>query len=284
MKTNAFSTMALSKFVADEAYKNLLRDAKLETRSYEDVARDWEENSSEWFHALIAIEDLPIVLAIPDLRIYAWCRCKVVADDGSEAHFHWHALVHFTKATRESWRRRATRLGVRFASRKNTFKKIKCLDHAVGVLRYLACADGQKAGRRDGDGLRTHPHTHYSRQPIEEHHRHPRGKRCAPVREEISSSIASFLDLSTKSNWQTDALHDYETCRCDRGKAGKAKLAAANEKRRAFYKTEAGIATKKKYREKADVKRRIINELQMFTVSNKAQFSKERIENLVKLL
>ena len=79
--------MALSKFVADEAYKNLLRDAKLETCSYEDVARDWEENSREWFHALIAIEDLPIVLAIPDLKIYAWCRCKVVADDGSEAHF-----------------------------------------------------------------------------------------------------------------------------------------------------------------------------------------------------
>ena len=47
--------------------------------------------------------------------------------------------------------------------------------------------------------------------------------------------------------------------------------AATNEKRRAFYKTEAGIATKKKYWEKADVKRRIINELQMFTVSNKAQ-------------
>ena len=51
--------MALSKYVEDEAYKNLLRDVKLETRSYEDVARDWEENSSEWFHALIAIEDLP---------------------------------------------------------------------------------------------------------------------------------------------------------------------------------------------------------------------------------
>ena len=61
-------------------------------------------------------------------------------------------------------------------------------------------------------------------------------------------------------------------------------LAAANEKRRAFYKTEAGIATKKKYREKAAVKRRIINELQMLTVSSKAELSKERIENFIKLL
>ena len=276
--------MALSKYVADEAYKNLLRDARLETRSYEEVARDWEENSREWFHALIAIEDLPIVLAIPGLRIYAWCRCKVVADDGSEAHHHWHGLVHFTANTRDSWRRRAHRLGVRFSSRKNTFKKIKCLDHAVGVLRYLACADGQKVGRRDQDGLRTQPHTHYSRQPIEERHRHSRGKNCAPVRDEISTSIASFLDLSTKSNWTSNALHDFETCQCDRGKKGKAKLAAANEKRRAFYKTEAGIATKKKYREKAAVKRRIINELQMLTVSSKAELSKERIENLIKLL
>ena len=96
--------MALSKFVGDEAYKSLLLDAKLETRSYEDVARDWKENSREWFHALIAIEDLPIVFAIPGLHIYAWCRCKVVADDGAEAHHHWHGLVHFTATTRDSWR------------------------------------------------------------------------------------------------------------------------------------------------------------------------------------
>ena len=68
------------------------------------------------------------------------------------------------------------------------------------------------------------------------------------------------------------------------GERERAKLAAANEKRWAFYKIEASIATKKKYREKAAVECRIINELQMFAVSNKAQFSKERIENLVKLL
>ena len=73
-------------------------------------------------------------------------------------------------------------------------------------------------------------------------------------------------------------------CLCDRGKAGLAKKAAANEKRRAFYKTPAGIETKKKYRERADVKRQIINQLQLINVSNKAALSKEKIENLVKML
>ena len=34
---------------------------------------------------LVAIEDLPIVLAIPDLKAYTWCQCKLVADDGSES-------------------------------------------------------------------------------------------------------------------------------------------------------------------------------------------------------
>ena len=136
----------------DEAYKQLLRDMELEPRSYEDVAKDWMANDREWYHALIAIEDLPTVLAIPDLQIYAWCRCKLIADDGSEAHLHWHGLVHFTNGTRYSWRRKAQRSGIKFVSSKNTFKKILCLDHAVGVLRYISCKDGQRVGRRDGDG------------------------------------------------------------------------------------------------------------------------------------
>ena len=38
--------------------------------SYKDVAEDWEKNPKEWYHALIAIADLPIVLAIPHLKIY----------------------------------------------------------------------------------------------------------------------------------------------------------------------------------------------------------------------
>ena len=56
---------------------------------------------------------------------------------------------------------------IRFAS-KTTFKPILCPDHAVGVLRYICCEDGQtKNRRRDADGLTCKPHTHYSRSVYE---------------------------------------------------------------------------------------------------------------------
>ena len=276
--------MTLSKDAGDSSYKMLLREMEMKPLSYEEIANDWEKNGREWYHAMIAIEDLTIVLAIANLKIYAWCRCKVVADDGSEGHYHWHALVHFSGLKKESWRRKATRVGIKFSSRKNTFKKIFCLDHAVGVLRYLACADGQRIGRRDGDGLYTHPHTHYARQPIDEHHCHPRGKQCGAVRDEISNAIAAFLDLGKKSNWSALALHNFEECLCARGKKGKEKARKANEERRAYYKTEAGIATKKAYREKAQLKRQLMNHLVASTVSKKAVLRQDTIEKLVKLL
>ena len=61
--------MEFCSFAGDEAYKKLIRDHGLTTLSYKDVAEDWERNNKEWYHALIAIEDLPIVLAIPELKI-----------------------------------------------------------------------------------------------------------------------------------------------------------------------------------------------------------------------
>ena len=268
----------------DASYAKLIQTMGLKPLTYQEVANDWSSNQNEWYHAMIAIQDLPIVLAIPNFKIYAWCRCKVVADDGSEDHFHWHGLVHFTKCKRESWRKKAKRAGIKFSSSKNTFKKIFCLDHAVGVLRYISCGDGQRVGRRDGDGLVTHPHTHYSRQPLESRHLHSRGKKCVEVRDEISNEIALLLDLSDKSGWTTVALHDDESCLCARGKIGKARKAAANEKRRNYYKTEAGIEMKKKYRERAAIKRQLINHLTMLNVSKKAKLCHETIEKLVKLL
>ena len=268
----------------EASYKLLLKTMNMKQLSYEVVAKDWENNSKEWYHVLVAIEDLPIVLAIPNLQIYAWCRCKLVADDGSEAHFHWHGLVHFKEQKLLSWKRQSRRVGVKFSSPKNTFKKVICLDHAVGVLRYIACKDGQRVGRRDGDGLVTHPHTHYSRQPIDEDHRHVRSVRCAKVRDEISSNISNFIDLTDKPNWTRVELHDKETCLRKRGKIGKEKPAAANEKRRTYYKTEAGLDTKRRYREKANVKRQILNQLTMLNVSKKASLCHETIEQLVKML
>ena len=79
-------------------------------------------------------------------------------------------------------------------------------------------------------------------------------------------------------------MHDRETCLCKRGKIGNDKRAAANEKRRAYYKTDAGLETKRRYREKAAVKRQILNQLSMLNVSKKAYLCHEKIENLVKML
>merc|ERR1712034_304570 len=102
---------------------------QLEPLTYREIAEDWEAKPDEWYHAIIVIGDLPVVLAITNLKIYAWCRCKLVADNGSEAHYHWHGLVHFVKSKLRCWKMQSRRCGIHFTSRKNTFKKIKCLDH-----------------------------------------------------------------------------------------------------------------------------------------------------------
>ncbi len=59
---------------------------------------------------------------------------------------------------------------------------------------------------------------------------------------------------------------------------------AANEKRRAFYKTEARLEMKKKYKEKSVIKGRIMNQLIAASVSTKAHLCKDTIENLLKQL
>ena len=64
----------------------LQKSMQLEPKAYKCVAEDWDVKQDEWYHSLISIEDLPKILAILDLKIYAWCRCKVVASDKSEDH------------------------------------------------------------------------------------------------------------------------------------------------------------------------------------------------------
>lgn len=179
-------------------------------RQYKRLVDDWLEDSTEWYHALIAYEDLPILVHIPHLQIYAWCFCKVVASDGSEAHNHWHGLVHFKNNQKlSSWRRKAKCSKRYFKSRKNTFKKITCLDHVVGVLRYISCKSGQKVGRRDQDGLVSHPHVHYKRQPIDSEHRHDvRNAQCGDVRDAISRGIAQHVNWCARLNWRETDLHN----------------------------------------------------------------------------
>ena len=101
--------------------------------------------------------------------------------------------------------------------------------------------DGQRVGRGDEDGFLDHPHPHYQHQPIDEKHRHERSRKCSKIRDEISEEIATFLDLSCKTNWTVHELHNSKTCLCNRGKKGKVQRGVVNEKRRAYYKTEANV-------------------------------------------
>ena len=219
------------------------------------------------------MEDLSKVLTIPGIKIYSWCRCKLVAKDGTESHFHWHGLLHFSTIKLLSWKRQAIRTNMRFLSKKNTFKKIVCLDHLVGVLRYIACDDGNGSRRRrNADGLLTSPHKHYCRQPIDEFHRHQRGKLCSDVRNQISENISNYIQIDQKPNWNINNLHDVQNCTCERGKIGKAKKTKANEKRRAFYKSDKGIEVRRKYREREETKTKIINELCKLNVSKKLKY------------
>ena len=60
--------------------------------------------------------------------------------------------------------------------------------------------------------------------------------------------MSCFVDLKEKANWTAHALHDFEKYTCDQGKIGKENKAAANEKRKNFYQTEAGMEIKKIHR------------------------------------
>ena len=57
----------------DAAYKTLMSEMDMKPLTCEAVAKDCDSNPNEWYHTLIAIEDLLIVLTIPDLKVNAWC-------------------------------------------------------------------------------------------------------------------------------------------------------------------------------------------------------------------
>ena len=158
------------------------------------------------------------------------------------------------------------------------------VDHVGGVLRYVACKGNQRVSRRDGDGFVTHLLAHYARQPIDENHRHECSHKCPKIRDEISEKVANFLDLSSTTNWTVHQLHNSEACLRSRGKKGTEERAAVNEKRRAYYKTGAGLEMKKAYRVKTNARPQILNQLTMFDVSKKAHLCHETIEKLVKML
>ena len=43
---------------------------QFEPKTYHYLAEDLEVQEQKWYHAFISIEDLPIILAIPCMKIY----------------------------------------------------------------------------------------------------------------------------------------------------------------------------------------------------------------------
>lgn len=269
------------------AYYELLRATNTQAQPLEKLCGDYSESTKEWYHLLCHEDDIPGILVVPNLTFYTFCRCHLICDDGSVSHEHWHALCHFTEGkTLLGLKKRLQRKGMKHNS-KTTFKKIFCFDHAVGVVRYIACEDGQKNTRRGADGLQNAPHTHYSRSVIDQSWLHSRGRICSYTRTDIENKCSKILGLE----WRTinvvtyeNGLHDFQTCKCDRSKIGMKKKEEANLKRKAYYATDAGIEMKKKYKEKSATKNLIIKQLTSMGKGKKAEFSRESIMSLLNLL
>ena len=51
----------------DGEYQILLESMEMKALDYEEIAKDWESRNDDWYHALIGIDDFPIVLSIPNL-------------------------------------------------------------------------------------------------------------------------------------------------------------------------------------------------------------------------
>ena len=264
-------------------YNSCLAVNDVKARSPVEVGIDYEEYNREWYHLLLNEDDFCFLIGVPNIKWYAICRCHLVADDESTAHEHMHALIHFVNgSTHLSLKKKLQRAGKRLAS-KTTFKKIICLDHAVGVLRYICCKDGQKPLRRDGDGLRGKPHVHYSRRVFNNHWLHGRGSQCPNVRDEISCLVSSSIkDISLYAS-QIE-LHNKDTCLCERGSIGIKKRQEANRRRKEFYKTEKGLAVRKRYKEKQEEKRRLIKQISDLGLNKKAELYREKIVKLLELL
>ena len=284
--------MAASTFkLNDQEYTKCLQDVDFAPASYKEVAESLMKNGvKQMFHAMVNEKDILTLFTIPYLKIFWICRCHHVAEDGSTSHEHLHALVQYQDGkTHEAFKLRMRRRGMRM-HKKTTFKKILCPDHAIGVLRYICCRDGQRTTRRDADGLMGAPHTHYRRSVFEQTLLHKQNEKqilgCKAIRLRILRGVKKHLsDQWCSENVSSDphSLHRWETCLCDYGKEGQAKKKAANQKRSDFYKTKRGQEMKNKYKDRANQKKDIINKiLNMECASNLAEMEKECIVNLLR--
>ncbi|HJY23822.1 MAG TPA: hypothetical protein VJ279_13100, partial [Hanamia sp.] len=46
-----------------------------------EIGTDYETSSREWYHLLFNEEDFSLLIAVPNIKWYAICRCHLVADD-----------------------------------------------------------------------------------------------------------------------------------------------------------------------------------------------------------
>ena len=274
-----------------EAYYKILNTSEWSPSSYKEIADSLMKNGvKQMYHAIVNENDIQLLFSIPNLEIFWCCRCHLVAKDGSTAHEHLHALVQYQKGTHLALKKRMQRTKQRFHS-KTTFRPIICPDHAVGVLRYICCKDGQRQKRRDDDGLSCKAHTHYCRSVYDSKMLHSRNRKkdkgCSYWRSEITYKIWSELsDQWLYENVSGDGeymLHHQESCDCENGDKGKEKKAAANKKRSDYYKTEEGQAKKRYYAEKAAKKHELIKLLKEYKYcgKNEAELTKETIARLM---
>ena len=283
--------MSYTSRLNDREYSEILKTANFKPASYLDIAESLMENGiRQMYHALVNEDDIDTLFTIPNLKIFWVCRCHHVANDESTAHEHLHALVQYqNKKTHRAFKDRLKRSG-QLLHPKTTFKKILCPDHAVGVLRYLTCRDGQRATRRNADGLMGAPHTHYKRSVFGRNLLHRRNNKqilgCKDVRLTILCGVSSKLSEKWKSSHVSGHphhLHHHETCQCEFGKIGRAKKKEANEKRRAFYKTERGQRIRNRYKEIAETRNKLIEILtEHKSGNNLAELEKETILKLVR--
>mgnify|MGYP001158961085 FL=1 len=275
----------------DREYSRILKSSDFSPASFEEIAESLMKNGiREMYHALVNEDDILTLFSIPDLKIFWICRCHHVADDGSTAHEHLHALVQYqNKKTHRAFRDRLRRSG-QLLHRKTTFKKILCPDHVVGVLRYITCKDGQRATRRDADGLMGAPHTHYRRSVLSNSLLHRRNDKqilgCKDIRLTILRGVSTKLSEEWKAkhvSGHQHYLHHHESCLCEFGKIGKERKAAANKKRRDFYKTERGQNIRNSYKERAKTRDELIEILMAHKPgTNLAEMEKETILKLVR--
>ena len=150
----------------------------------------------------------------------------------------------------------------------------------------------QQATRRNADGLMGAPHTHYRRSVFKQLLLHKRNTKqilgCKDIRLAILAGIKNHLTEDWKNENVSGSfhhLHHHETCLCKFGKIGKEKKAAANKKRKDFYKTERGQEIKIMYKEKAQTRKTLIKTVNALKIgSNLAEMEKEMIINLIKRL